>query len=170
MIRTAAEGCASLSESGVAFERYDHPPVATCEEAARHLKGVAGAGSKNLFLRDKRGDRHFLVTVREENRVDLVKLSEVFGEGRLSFASSERLERYLGVKPGAVTILALVNDSAGHVTAFIDRGLVEADLMQCHPMENTSTVVMCPSDILRYLSGHGRKVTVIDVPATTSRS
>ena len=170
MIRTIEEACASLSESGVVFERYDHPPVATCEEASLHLQGVAGAGSKNLFLRNKKGDRHFLVTVREEVRVDLAKLCELFGEGRLSFASPERLERCLGVKPGAVTILALVNDSAGDVTAFIDRGLVEADLIQCHPMENTSTVVMRPGDILRYLSQFGREVTVLDVPATDRAS
>lgn len=97
MIRTAAEACSSLSESGLEFQRYDHPPVATCEEAAKHLQGIAGAGSKNLFLRDKRGERHFLVTVREEIRVDLAKLSELFGVGRLSFASHELLERCLGV-------------------------------------------------------------------------
>jgi Ala-tRNA(Pro) deacylase len=90
MIRTVGEACASLRESRVAFERYDHPPVATCEEASRHLHGVAGAGSKNLFLRNKKGDRHFLVTVREEIRVDLAKLSELLCEGRLSFASPER--------------------------------------------------------------------------------
>jgi Ala-tRNA(Pro) deacylase len=70
------------------------------------------------------------------------------------------------VKPGAVTILALVNDSAGHVAAFLDRELVNADLIQCHPMENTSTVVMSPGDIFRYLSQFGREVRVIDVPTT----
>jgi Ala-tRNA(Pro) deacylase len=168
MIRTVADACSSLSECGVVFKRYDHPPVATCEEASLHLHGIDGVGSKNLFLRNKRGDRHFLVTVREEIRVDLRKLSEILGEGRLSFASPERLEKCLGVKPGAVTILALVNDSTGHVAAFIDRGLVDSALIQCHPMENTSTVVMSPTDILRYLSQFGREVTVIDVPATTS--
>jgi Ala-tRNA(Pro) deacylase len=69
------------------------------------------------------------------------------------------------VKPGAVTILALVNDSAGHVAAFIDRGLVEGELMQCHPMENTSTLVVSPSEVLRYLSEKGRTVKILDVPA-----
>lgn len=170
MIRTADEACASLIGNAIEFERYDHPPVATCEEAAMHLRGISGAGSKNLFLRNKRGDRHFLVTVHEDTRVDLAKLSEVLGIGRVSFASSERLERFLGVKPGAVTILALVNDAEGGVTAFIDRAFAEADLIQCHPMENTSTVVMRPGDILRYLSSRGRSVTVIDVPAVQSTS
>lgn len=165
MIRTADQVCASLTENAIEFERYDHPPVATCEEAAVHLRGVSGAGSKNLFLRDKRGDRHFLVTVHEDTRVDLGKLSEVLGIGRVSFASPERLERFLGVKPGAVTILALVNDTEGGVTAFLDRELAEAELVQCHAMENTSTVVMRPRDILRYLSLWGRSVAVIDVPA-----
>jgi Ala-tRNA(Pro) deacylase len=165
MIRDTEEACASLSAIGIGFQRYDHPPVATCEEAASYLKGVPGTGSKNLFLRNKRGDRHYLVTVDEDTRVDLLKLSEVLGVGRLSFASSERLERCLGVQPGAVTILALVNDLAGEVAAFIDRPLMEAELVQCHPMENTSTVVLRPQDILSYLTHHGRTVTVFDVPA-----
>ena len=165
MIRSADEACASLTEGSIDFERHNHPPVATCEQAAMHLRGVPGVGSKNLFLRNKRGDRYFLVTVHEDTRVDLAKLSEVLGIGRVSFASSERLERFLGVKPGAVTILALVNDAEGGVTAFIDRALAEADLIQCHPMENTSTVVMRPGDILRYLSLWGRSISVVDVPA-----
>ncbi len=165
MIRTAEEMCASLAESAIEFERYDHPPVATCEEAAVHLRGVQGAGSKNLFLRNKRGDRHFLVSVHEDTRVDLAKLSELLEIGRVSFASPERLQRYLGVKPGAVTILALINDTDGVVAAFIDRALVEAGLIQCHPMENTSTVVLKAGEVLRYLALRGRSVSVIDVPA-----
>ena len=165
MIRTTEEACVSLSEHSIEFQRYDHPPVATCEEAALHMRGVPGMGAKNLFLRNKKGDRYFLVTVGEEIRVDLGKLSEFLGVGRLSFASADRLERHLGVQPGAVTILALVNDSDGLVTAFMDRALAEAPLMQCHPMENTSTVVMRPGDILDYLTRHRKAVKIIDIPA-----
>lgn len=163
MITTTEGVCEALRNIGVPFDRYDHPPVATCEEAAIHLQGVEGAGSKNLFLRNKKGDRHFLVTVHEDKRVDLSRLSDSLGAGRLSFASAERLERYLGVKPGAVTILALVNDTAGAVTAFIDRELWESPRMQCHPMENTATVVLAPQEIERFLRSHGRHVSVIDV-------
>lgn len=165
-MRTTAESiCAVLREDGIPFTRYDHPPVATCEEASIHLHGVEGAGSKNLFLRNKKGNRHFLVTVHENKRVDLLRLSEILGAGRLGFASAERLELYLGVKPGAVTILALVNDTAGAVTAYIDNELWEAPTIQCHPMENTATLVISPQHIARFLESHGRSVTVLDVPA-----
>jgi Ala-tRNA(Pro) deacylase len=154
-----------LHDSGIPFTRYDHPPVATCEEAAIHLRGVEGVGSKNLFLRNKKGDRHFLVTVREDKRVDLAGLSELLGVGRVSFASPDRLGRYLGVKPGAVTILALINDTTSAVTAFVDRELWTAAAIQCHPMENTATLVMCPRDIERFLTSRGCSVTVVDLPA-----
>ena len=113
-------------------------------------------------------DRHFLVTVHEDKRVDLAKLSEVLGVGRLSFASPDRLERYLGVRPGAVTLLALVNDTAGAVDAYADRELWERSLMQCHPMENTATLVMSPRGIERYLESFGRSVAMLDVPAALS--
>lgn len=165
MITTTSSMCQVLRDSGVPFERHDHPPVATCEDAALHLRGVDGVGSKNLFLRNKKGDRHFLVSVHEDKRVDLTRLSEILGAGRLGFASPDRLERYLGVKPGAVTILALVNDGAGDVVAYIDRDLWDASRIQCHPMENTSTLIMNPKDIARFLESHGRAVAVLDVPA-----
>ena len=165
MITTKSAMCSLLSESGIPFLRYDHPPVTTCEDAAMHLQGVEGAGSKNLFLRNKKGDRHFLVAVHEDKRVDLNRLSDIFGVGRLGFASADRLERYLGVKPGAVTILALVNDTAGVVSTFFDRDLWESALIQCHPMENTASLVMSPRDIARFLESHKRTVTVLDVPS-----
>lgn len=168
MVTTTEDACASLQQRGIEFQRYDHPPVATCEDAAMHLKGVEGTGSKNLFLRNKKGDRHFLVTVHEDKRVDLAKLSEVLGVDRLSFASPDRLERYLGVRPGAVTLLALVNDTAGAVDAYADRELWEHSLMQCHPMENTATLVMSPRGIERYLESFGRSVAMLDVPAALS--
>jgi Ala-tRNA(Pro) deacylase len=164
MLTSAETLCLALRESEIPFARYDHPPVATCEEAAIHLRGVEGAGSKNLFLRNKKGDRHFLITVHEDKRVDLLRLSELLGAGRLGFASAERLERYLGVKPGAVTILALVNDTAGAVIAYIDKELWEAPSIQCHPMENTATLVISPQDIARFVGTRGRSVVVLDVP------
>jgi Ala-tRNA(Pro) deacylase len=165
MVTTTESICSVLRENGVPFTRHDHPPVATCEDAAFHLQGVQGAGSKNLFLRNKKGDRHFLVSVHEDKRVDLNRLGELLGAGPLGFASAERLERYLGVKPGAVTILALINDTAGAVTAYIDSDLWKAPVIQCHPMENTATLVINPQHIARFLESHGRSVAVLDVPA-----
>lgn len=164
-MRTASEICAALDAEGISYQRYDHPPVATCEEAAVHLHGVGGVGSKNLFLRNKRGDRFFLVSVAETKRVALNELSKMLGEGKLSFAPAEDLQRLLGVTPGAVTILGLVNDRERAVTAYVDRELWEADNTQCHPLVNTATLVLSPKYIERFLYAYHHRVNVIEVPA-----
>jgi len=166
-MQTAEEICDALARQGISFVRYEHPPVATCEEAAQHLSGIDGVGSKNLFLRNKRGDRYFLVSVPETKRVALHELSKRLGEGKLSFASADELGQFLGVAPGAVTILGLVNDTGRSVAAFVDRELWEADAVQCHPLVNTATVVVAPRDIERFLHSFNREVSVIEVPAVS---
>jgi len=97
-----------LTENNIPYERYDHPPVFTCEEADRLVPELPAAKTKNLFLRDRRGRRHFLVVVGYEKVIDLKGLSPLLGVSKLSLASSERLKRFLGVDPGAVTILGVV--------------------------------------------------------------
>jgi Ala-tRNA(Pro) deacylase len=166
-MQTAHETCDALTRHRIPFGRYDHPPVATCEEASHHLRGIEGVGSKNLFLRNKRGDRYFLVSVPETKRVALNELSKMLGEGKLSFASADALEQFLGVAPGAVTILGLVNDTGRSVTAFVDRELWDADAIQCHPLVNTATVVIAPRDIDRFLHCFNHGVSVIEVPAVS---
>lgn len=164
-MKTANEVCEALTREEIAYQRYDHPPVATCEEASAHLSGVSGVGSKNLFLTNKRRDRYFLVSVVETKRVALNELSKMLGEGKLSFASADDLLRLLGVTPGAVTILGLVNDRERAVTAFMDRELWEAEAIQCHPLVNTSTLVLAPGDIERFLHAFDHTVRTLDVPA-----
>ena len=167
-MKTADELCDALERQGISFVRYEHPPVATCEEASLHLSGIEGVGSKNLFLRNKRGDRHFLVSVPETKRVALNELSKMVGEGKLSFAPADALDRFLGVSPGAVTILGLVNDTEHAVTAYVDRELWEADVIQCHPLVNTATLVLAPRDIERFLSSGDHRVTVLEIPGLVS--
>src|SRR5207237_10923547 len=101
-----------LALHGIAARRVEHPPVMTVEESERLVPPLPGAKTKNLFLRNKKGDRHFLVTVPHDAAVDLNVLGEQLGAGRLGFASPERLMKHLGITPGAVSLLALVNDAA----------------------------------------------------------
>src|SRR3989339_66163 len=100
---------AFLTDHGIPFQRFDHPAVFTCEQAERIAPPMPGTHTKNLFLRDRKGARHLLVVVGYEKNVDLKALTALIGVDKLSFASPERLKTYLGVEPGAVSLLGLVN-------------------------------------------------------------
>src|SRR5204862_6867495 len=133
---------AFLRKHGIAAVRHAHPPVMTVEESERLVPKLPGAKTKNLFLRDKKGARHLLVTVRHDLPVDLNALGSALGAGRLGFASPERLAKHLGVTPGSVSRLALVNDSAEAVEFVIDCALWEAPAVQAHPLVNDATMVI----------------------------
>jgi Ala-tRNA(Pro) deacylase len=153
-----------LSEHGIDYERHDHPPVFTCEEADRLVPELPGAKTKNLFLRDKKGLQHFLVMVGYEKAVDLKALSSLLGIGGLGFASPERLKKYLGVDPGAVTILGLVHDAGKEVGVIVDEGLWQASAFRCHPLVNTSTLVISKEGLERLLDLTGHSAQILDVP------
>ena len=158
-----------LSEHGVSAVRHEHSPVMTVEESLRLVPKLPGAKTKNLFLRDKKGRRHFLVTVPHDIPVDLGALGAALGVGGLGFASTERLQKYLGIKPGSVSLLGLVNDEAHAVEFVIDRSLWEAEAVQAHPLTNTATMVVAHADLERFLAATGHPPRVIDVPAAAPR-
>lgn len=154
-----------LSAHNIAFERHDHEAVYTCEQAdCLDIPGSA-AKTKNLFLRDRKGRRHFLVTVGAEKTVDIKALEELLGVKGLSFASAERLEQYLGLTPGAVTILGVINDRDHAVEVVVDSGLWCRDAIQCHPLVNTSTLILSRDDIRQFLDITGHEVHVVEVPS-----
>jgi Ala-tRNA(Pro) deacylase len=157
---------AFLREHGIAAQRHAHPPVMTVEESERLVPKLPGAKTKNLFLRDKKGARHFLATVPHDLPVDLNALGSALAAGRLGFASPERLARHLGVTPGSVSLLALVNDAAGAVEFVIDRALWDAPAVQAHPLVNDATMVLVHADLERFLAATGHAPRVIDVPAS----
>jgi len=156
-----------LAEHNIEYERYDHPPVFTCEEANRLVPPITAeaAKTKNLFLRDKKGRHHFLVTVRDTKRVDVKALEPLLGVKKLSFASPERLKKYLGLTPGSVTILGLVNDVNKEVEVIMDEDVWNSKAIRCHPLVNTSTLVIFRDDIRRFLEITGHNVRVLSVPA-----
>ncbi len=156
---------AFLAAHGIAPERHEHPPVMTVAESERLVPKLPGAKTKNLFLRDKKGVRHFLVTVPPALAVDLNALGAALGVGRLGFASPERLRKHLGITPGSVSLLALVNDPSRAVQFVIDRALWEADAVQAHPLTNDATMVVSHADLERFLAATGHAPRVIDVPA-----
>ena len=161
---------AFLSAHGIAYQRCDHPAVYTVEEAARWVPPLPGAKTKNLFLRDKPGRRHFLACVPAAKSVDMKALSDAIGAGRLSFGSPERLKKHLGVDPGAVTLLAVFNDPAQAVDLFVDEELWQADAFQFHPLVNTATLVLSREAVARFVELTGHRLCLVKVLGKTGTS
>jgi len=162
---SAEELLARLCGMGIDATTFSHPPLHTVEEARRLRGDLPGAHIKNLFLRNRKGSM-WLLTCLEDRALDLRELGERLGAGRLSFASAERLQRYLGVLPGAVTPLAVVNDTGNDVQMVLDRAILDRSLVNCHPLVNDRTTALTPSDLLRFLEATGHTPEWIDLDGT----
>ena len=154
---------ARLDRLGIAHRTVEHPPVFTVEEAKALRGNLPGHHIKNLFLRNKK-EEMWLVVALEDRAIDLKRLGDVLGAGRLSFGSAERLRRTLGVEPGSVTPLALVNDEARAVRLVLDRGLAEGGPVNAHPLTNTMTTALAPADLLRFFAATGHQAHWLDFP------
>jgi len=152
-----------LDSLGIAHHLVKHPPLFTVEDSKALWGDLPGHHIKNLFLRDKR-ETMFLVVAQEDRRIDLKALAPVLGAGKLSFGSAERLMKYLGVLPGAVTPFAAINDTNKEVNVFIDRTIMGAGKVHCHPLVNDMTVALEPDDLLRFLRATGHEPRLIDIP------
>lgn len=153
-----------LDAHGLAFERHEHPAVMTVAESAALVPDLPGAKTKNLFLRDKKGLKHFLVTIPAASSVGLARLSVLLGAAGLSFGSPERLLKHLGVTPGSVTLLSLVNDPEHRVQFVMDQALWNAPAVQAHPLINTATMIVPHAELERFLAATGHVPMVISVP------
>ena len=163
MTKLEQEVRARLEELGIPFERYEHPPVATAEEAGRHWAGIDATHCKNLFLRNQKGTRHYLVILEHTKRADLRAVADQIGDGKLSFASPERLMTHLGVTPGSVSPFGLIHDRDRHVRVVIDRDLKAAERISFHPNINTVTLTMAYADFQKFLDACGNTVQYVAV-------
>ncbi len=153
-----------LERQDIDYEQRDHKPVYTVEESKTLDLGLNGGATKNLFLRDKKGKRHFLFSVEQDKQVDLKELPGLAGSSNLSFGSPERLKTHLGIEPGSVSLLALVNDPSGHVEVLIDEDLWRKDTILCHPLVNTSTLALSREDLEKFIHATGHSFQVVRVP------
>lgn len=151
--------CGILNAAGIAYERVDHEPACTMEDLERMALPHVDAIAKNLFLRDSSGRHHFLVVVAGHRQVDLKALKVLIGSSRLSFASDERLEKYLGLTPGSASALGILNDEAGEVKVIFDEALKESPIIGLHPNINTACLYMKLADLEHFLAGHGHAPT-----------
>jgi Ala-tRNA(Pro) deacylase len=154
---------ARLSELGITFSRHEHPPVATVEEARQHWAGIDATHCKNLFLRNQKGNRHYLVVLTASKTADLKGVAEQVGDGKLSFASAERLMTHLGLTPGSVSPFGLINDPAHAVRVVLDRDLKAASRVSFHPNINTVTFTIAAADFARFLDACGNPVQHVTI-------
>jgi Ala-tRNA(Pro) deacylase len=152
-----------LHQLGIAHRTVEHPPVFTVEEAKALRGDLPGHHIKNLFLRNKK-EEMWLVVALEDRAVDLRRLGERLGTGRLSFGSPDRLKRHLGVEPGSVTPLALINDEPHLVRLALDRALADSGPVNAHPLVNTMTTALAGPDLLRFFEATGHVPLWLDFP------
>jgi Ala-tRNA(Pro) deacylase len=152
-----------LRELGIAFASYEHPPVATAEAAKAHWSGIDAMHCKNLFLRNQKGTRHHLVVLEYSKRADLKSVAEQIGDGKLSFASADRLMTHLGLTPGSVSPFGLINDADHGVRVALDQDVKSAERISFHPNINTATLVISLADFLRFLSVCGNPVQFVRI-------
>lgn len=157
---------AALRAAGIAFESYDHAPLRTVEDAKQVQHAMLGSEAggyhiKNLYLRDRK-KRNYLMTVEQDRAVDLKALGAAIGAQNPSFGSADRLMEHLGIRPGAVSPLAMVTGAETGVVLVLERALKEARLVHMHPLVNDRTVAMAPADLLRWLESLGVTPVWID--------
>lgn len=151
-----------LDSMAIPYRVYDHDPVFTVAES-EHLKAhIPGLHCRNLFVRDKK-EKMFLITVADDVPVDLKGLEKILDCRRLSFGSAERMWRHLGVRPGHVCPFAAINDRDCAVLSVLDAGMMRADEIAVHPMENHMTIVLKPADLLKFLEFTGHKPHIADL-------
>lgn len=155
---------ARLSALGIAFVRYPHAAAATVHEAEEHWAGIDAMHFKNLFVRNQKGTRHYLLIVRHSKRADLRAIAAQIGDGKLSFGSPERLMTHLGVTPGSVSPFGLIHDPDRKVRVVIDRDLKSADRVSFHPNVNTATLTVAREDFEKFLADCGNPVQDVTVP------
>ncbi len=140
-----------LKGLGISYEIYEHPPLDTIEIALQYWKDTDATHCKNLFFRNHKGNRHYLVIIKDTTPFNIHGLEKMLHQGKLSFASEKRMMKYLGVKPGSVSLFGLINDETHHVYVFLDEQLQKSEKVSFHPNDNTASVVIRFSDLMKFL-------------------
>ncbi len=158
---------AFLDDRGIAHTTHDHPAVFRVEEGLELKAAMPGTHTKNLFLKDKRGQL-WLISARQDTVVDLKRAPRWIGSDRLSFGNEQLMWETLGVRPGSVTALGLINDVDRHVRFVLDQRLWDADTVNFHPLVNTATTALAQAAFRRFLEAIGREPQVVDFTAVST--
>jgi Ala-tRNA(Pro) deacylase len=151
-----------LRKLDIPFEVYEHPPLNTIEIALKYWKDIEATHCKNLFFRNHKGNKHYLVIIQDTTPFDIHSLEKQLKQGKLTFGSEQRLMKFLGVKPGSVSPFGLLNDDEHHVYVFLDKNLQFAKKISFHPNDNTASIVITYSDFIKFLNFMGNQYEYID--------
>ena len=152
-----------LNGKGYKYDYYEHPEAPTIAIAKQHWRDDGSKHCKNLFFRNHKGNRHYLVILDCERDLDIHDLEQRLHQGKLSFASPQRMEKYLGLLPGSVSPFGLINDSENHVHLFIDSNLQKEQSLSFHPNDNRATVVISQQQFMQYLPAVGNSYEFIEM-------
>lgn len=150
-----------LKQLNIEYKLHRHPAVFTVEEAQKYTIKTEGKDTKNLFLKESKNNKYYLLIIEGSKRANLKEVEKVIGSKKLSFASPEDLKRILDLTPGSVSPFGLINDKEKLVNLLIDKDLVNSELIGFHPNDNTATVELSTKDFMKYLDTLGYTPTTI---------
>ncbi len=152
-----------LNELNIPFEYHEHPPAPTIEEAKKYWKGIDATHCKNIFFRNHKGNKHYLVVLDHRQALNIRDLEQRLKQGKLSFASEKRMDKYLGLKPGSVSPFGLINDKENHVHIFFDKNLLQAKSISFHPNLNTASLIIPMNGFLKYMKSTGNSYEFLEL-------
>jgi len=144
-----------LNELSIPFEYLEHPPAPTIEIAMQYWQNLDATHCKNLFFRNHKGNRHYLVILECHQNLSIHELEKMLKQGKLSFASDQRMMKYLGLTPGSVSPFGLINDQENHVHVFFDENLRNSKFISFHPCLNTASIVTAWTDFMKFMNNSG---------------
>lgn len=153
----------TLKELGIDYDIYEHPPLPTIEMALEYWKDLPSTHCKNLFFRNHKGNKHYLVVFECHQQMAIHQIEKMLKQGKLSFASEQRMEKYLGLRPGSVSPFGLINDTNKEVKLFLDKNLKDAPRLSFHPNDNTASLVVKNEDFIRFLQHWGGEYEFLDL-------
>lgn len=154
---------ALLESLSIPYDKIEHPPVYTGEEAAVYDEGYDAAHIKNLFLVNADKSKYFLVMLEVAKKLKARELARAIGEKGLTFALPEELLRLLGVTPGAVSPFGLINEGAGDVVAIMDKHIASFSRVNFHPNVNTASIILETEDFFKVLKHFGNRIIMLDL-------
>ena len=152
-----------LKELEIFYDMYEHPPLPTIEMALEYWKDLPSTHCKNLFFRNHKGNKHYLVVFECHQQMAIHQIEKMLKQGKLSFASEQRMDKYLGLRPGSVSPFGLINDTNKDVKLFLDKNLKDAANLSFHPNDNTASLVVKNEDFMRYLQLWGGEYEFLDL-------
>ncbi len=145
------------------FQYLEHPPAPTIEIAKQFWEGHEATHCKNIFMRNHKGNQHYLVLLPCDSTLAIRDLEQRLKQGKLTFASEERLMKHLKLTPGSVTPFGLINDLANHVIVFIDQQIQQSEFVSFHPNINTASLIIRKDDFVKFLNAVGNTYSFIDL-------